>query len=222
MRLLLAEDDDNLRDVLVRGLREAGYVVDAVSNGDDAIAYLQINEYGVCIFDWRLPGPSGVDVVHWIRTKKIGTPVLMLTARDAPIDRVQALDRGADDYLIKPFDYGELLARLRALLRRPTGDRGPQPRCGTLLIDPTTREVLIDGESVDVTAREFSVLELLARRSPAVVFRRSIALNAWPEEAHAVGSNTIDVHIARIRGKIAHSDARIETVRGSGYRMVAQ
>jgi len=221
VRLLLAEDDDRLREVLVRGLREAGYFVDAAANGDDAIAYLSLNEYGVCILDWRLPGPSGVEIVKWIRARNIGTPILMLTARDSPADRVEALDGGADDYLIKPFDYGELLARLRALLRRPAGERHPQLRCGSLVLDPTTREVSVDGESVELTAREFAILELLVRRAPAIVFRRSIALQAWPEEADAVGSNTIDVHIARIRGKIARCDGRIETVRGSGYRMVA-
>jgi DNA-binding response OmpR family regulator len=221
MRLLLAEDDDRLRDVLVRGLREAGYFVDAAADGDGAIAYLSLNEYGVCILDWRLPGTSGVEIVKWIRARNIGTPILMLTARDSPADRVEALDGGADDYLIKPFDYGELLARLRALLRRPAGERNPQLRCGSLVLDPTTREVSVEGRPVELTAREFAILELLVRRSPAIVFRRSIALQAWPEEADAVGSNTIDVHIARIRGKIARCDARIETVRGSGYRMVA-
>ena len=220
VRLLLAEDDDGLRDVLTRGLKEAGYFVDAAADGDEAIAYLGVNEYGVCILDWRLPGPSGVEIVKWIRARNIGAPILMLTARDAPNNRVQALDSGADDYLIKPFDYDELLARLRALLRRPAGDRSPQLRCGSLLIDPTTREVTIEDRLLELTAREFAILELLLRRSPSVVFRRSIALQAWPEEADAVGSNTIDVHIARIRGKIAHCDARIETVRGSGYRLV--
>ncbi|HVC26250.1 MAG TPA: response regulator transcription factor [Acidimicrobiales bacterium] len=220
MRVLVAEDDGGLRDVLVRGLREAGYVVDAAVDGDDALAYLAVNEYGVCVLDWRLPGPSGVDVVAWARARNISTPILMLTARDAPGDRVEALDSGADDYLVKPFDYGELLARLRALLRRPAGDRSPQLVCGSLVVDPTTREVRAAGVAVELTAREFAVVEILARRAPAVVLRRSIALNAWPEESDAVGSNTIDVHIARIRGKIAHCDARIDTVRGVGYRLV--
>ncbi len=220
VRLLLAEDDDGLREVLLRGLREAGYVVDATADGEDATAYLGVNEYGVAILDWRLPGRSGLDVVAWARARGISTPFLMLTARDAPVDRVRALDGGADDYLVKPFDYGELLARLRALLRRPSGERDPVLRCGSLLVDPATREVTVDGEPVDLTPREHAILELLTRRAPAVVSRRSIALHAWPEEADALGSNTIEVHIARLRGKIAHSDARIETVRGSGYRLV--
>ncbi len=220
VRVLLAEDDDKLRDVLTRGLQEAGYVVDAAATGEDALTYLMVNEYGVCILDWRLPKASGVDVVKWLRARHSGTPILMLTARDAPADRIEALDGGADDYLIKPFDYGELLARLRALLRRPIGERNPQLRCGSLLLDPSTRETLVDGQPVEFTSREFAILELLMRRSPAVVMRRSLALQAWPEEADAVGSNTIDVHIARLRAKLARSDTRIETIRGSGYRLV--
>jgi DNA-binding response OmpR family regulator len=218
--VLLAEDDEGLRDVLTRGLREEGYVVDAAANGDDALTYLSVNEYGVCILDWRLPRTSGFDIVRWLRQRREGTPILMLTARDEPADRVAALDEGADDYLVKPFDYGELLARLRALLRRSAGDRSPVLRCGSLLLDPSTRETSIRGEAVELTAREFAIAELLMRRSPAVVLRRSIALQAWPEEVEAVGSNTIDVHMARLRAKLARSDARIETVRGSGYRLI--
>lgn len=222
MRLLLAEDDDTLRDVLVRGLREAGYVIDAAENGEDAIAYLAVNEYGACVLDWRMPGPSGIEIITWMRDRHLEVPILMLTARDTPADRVRALDLGADDYLVKPFDYAELLARLRALLRRPLGDRSPQIQCGDLVIDPMTREVFVGDQLIEMTAREFAIVELLARRSPAIVFRRSIALHAWPEEADAVGSNTIEVHIARIRAKLVGSHSRIETVRGSGYRLIAR
>src|SRR5271155_2857808 len=221
MRLLLAEEDQNLRGVLERGLKEEGYVVDAVANGTEAIDYLRIYEYAVCVLDWRMPGASGLDIVTWARRRGIHTPFLMLTARDAPPDRVAALDEGADDYLIKPFDYGELLARIRALLRRPTGERSPLLRCGSLTVDPATRQASVDGAAVELTPREFAIVELLLRKSPAVVQRQSIALQAWPEEADAVGSNTIDVHIARLRAKLARSDARIETLRGSGYRLVA-
>jgi DNA-binding response OmpR family regulator len=145
----------------------------------------------------------------------------MLTAKDAPPDRVSALDGGADDYLIKPFDYGELLARLRALLRRPSGERSPLLRCGSLTVDPATRQALIGGAPANLTPREFAIVELLIRKSPAVVRRRTIALQVWPEEVDAVGSNTIDVHIARLRAKLTRSDARIETLRGAGYRLVA-
>jgi DNA-binding response OmpR family regulator len=221
MRLLLAEDDPNLRGVLERGLREEGYVVDAVATGSQALDYLRIYEYAIAVVDWRMPGASGLEVIASARRRGIQAPFLMLTARDTPPDRVQALDEGADDYLVKPFDYGELLARLRALLRRPAGDRNPLLHCGSLTVDPATRQAFVAGEPADLTPREFAIVELLARKSPAVVARRSIALHAWPEEADAVGSNTIDVHVARLRAKIARSDARIETSRGTGYRLVA-
>ena len=221
MRVLVAEDDASLRDVLERGLREAGYVVDAVANGEDARQYLRAYEYSVGVLDWRMPGASGLEIIMWARRQGIHTPFLMLTAKDAPPDRIRALDEGADDYLIKPFDYGELLARLRALLRRPSGERNPMLRCGSLSIDPATREVLVGGEPAELTPREFAIIELLIRKSPAIVQRSTIALQAWPDEADAVGSNTIDVHIARLRAKIAHGDARIETQRGAGYRLVA-
>jgi two-component system OmpR family response regulator len=217
----VAEDDASLSSVLQRGLLEAGYVVDAVANGNDAIAYLQVYEYGVGILDWRMPGVSGFEVITWARHRGIHTPFLMLTAKDAPADRISALDEGADDYLIKPFDYGELLARVRALLRRPTGERSPLLRCGSLTVDPAIRQALVDGDSLDLTPREFAIVELLIRKSPSVVRRQTIAVQAWPDEADAVGSNTIDVHIARLRAKLARSDARIETLRGSGYRLVA-
>jgi DNA-binding response OmpR family regulator len=221
MRVLLAEDDANLRGVLERGLREEGYVVDAAANGYEAIDYLRMYEYAVGVLDWRMPGASGLEVVAAARRRGIQTPFLMLTAKDAPPDRVQALDEGADDYLAKPFDYGELLARLRALLRRPAGDRGPLLSCGSLTVDPAAHQAFVGSEPADLTPREFAIIELLLRKSPAVVSRRSIALHAWPEEAEAVGSNTIDVHIARLRAKIARSDARIETLRGTGYRLAA-
>jgi DNA-binding response OmpR family regulator len=221
VRVLVAEDDASLRSVLERGLVEAGYVVDAVPDGDEALDYLRAYEYGVCILDWRMPGTSGLDVIAWARRRGIHTPFLMLTAKDASPDRIRALDEGADDYLVKPFDYGELLARLRALLRRPVGERSPLLRCGSLTVDPASRQASIGADTVDLTPRELAIVELLIRRSPAVVQRRSIALHAWPEEADAVGSNTIDVHIARLRAKLARSDARIETLRGSGYRLVS-
>jgi two-component system copper resistance phosphate regulon response regulator CusR len=220
MRLLVAEDDDELRDVLRRGLIEADYVVDTVADGEEALNYLRVYEYALCILDWRMPRLSGIEVVAKARQRGVRAPFLMLTARDAPVDRIAALDEGADDYLIKPFDYGELLARVRALLRRPAGDRAPKLRCGSLVLDPSTREVFVDGDLINLTARESAVLELLLRRSPAVVQRESIALHAWSDGADPVGSNTIDVHIARLRAKIARSDARIQTVRGSGYRLV--
>jgi two-component system, OmpR family, response regulator len=220
VRLLIAEDDDALRSVLVRGFEEAGYVVDAVADGDAALAYLAVYEYDVAILDWRMPIRTGYDTVAAMRDRRDATPVLMLTARDQPADRVAGLDRGADDYLVKPFDFGELLARIRALQRRPPSVSGPVLRCGDLQFDPATREVHAGTRSVGLTATELAILELLLRRSPAVATRRSIVLNVWPDEADAIGSNTIDVHLARLRAKISGGGARIETVRGTGYRLV--
>jgi two-component system, OmpR family, response regulator len=144
----------------------------------------------------------------------------MLTARDAPADRVTGLDQGADDYLVKPFDFGELLARLRALQRRPRGVQPPQLVVGDLRFDPATREVHVGAGRPALTTTELGILEMLLRRSPAVVPRRLIAAHVWDHEADALGSNTIDVHLARMRSKLAGGMVRIETVRGVGYRIV--
>jgi DNA-binding response OmpR family regulator len=219
MRLLIAEDDPGLRRVLVRGLTEASYVVDAVIDGEQAVEHLRLIEYGVCILDWRIPRRSGLEVLQWARRARISTPVLMLTARDTAPDRIEALDEGADDYLVKPFDFGELLARIRALLRRPPGERAPLLRCGDLQLDPATHMVSLGTQLVDLTPRELAVVELLLRRSPAIVNRRTIAQHGWPDDSMAVGSNTIDVHIARLRAKLAGAAVRIETLRGLGYRL---
>jgi DNA-binding response OmpR family regulator len=146
----------------------------------------------------------------------------MLTARDAAADRVSGLDAGADDYLVKPFDFGEFLARVRALQRRGPALQGPVITVGNLQLDTNSRAVRIGSTEPRLTATELAILEILLRRSPAVVPRRSIALAVWDEEADAVGSNTIDVHLARLRAKLATSGARIETVRAIGYRVVAE
>ena len=222
MRVLVAEDDDGLRSVLARGLRESDYVVDAVGDGDEAVRFLRGYEYALVVLDWRMPGMSGLDVVRWMRRHQRSTPVLMLTARDAPADRVTGLDEGADDYLIKPFDFAELLARMRALQRRPQAVQQPALIVGDLRFDPATREVRVGGQEPVLTAIEYGILELLIRRSPAVVARKTIAVHVWDDESDAMGSNTIDVHLARLRAKLAGGMVRIETVRGIGYRMVGR
>jgi DNA-binding response OmpR family regulator len=220
VRVLVAEDDAGLRDVLARGLRENEYVVDAVANGEEAIRFLRSYEYELAVVDWRMPGMSGLDVVRWIRRNQRPTPVLMLTARDAHADRVTGLDEGADDYLVKPFDFAELLARMRALQRRPATVQQPAIVVGDLRFDPARRQVLVGGHQPVLTSIEYGILELLVRRSPTVVLRRSIAAHVWDDEADAMGSNTIDVHLARLRAKLAGGMVRIETVRGVGYRLV--
>jgi DNA-binding response OmpR family regulator len=220
VRILLAEDDAPVRTVLVRGLEESGYVLDAVDRGDDALHMLRMYDYAAAILDWRMPGLAGDEVVKEARRHGVATPILMLTARDALSDKVAGLDSGADDYLVKPVSFDELLARLRALLRRPPSVGATVLRMGKLVLDPAVRSVTVDGEEVDLRARELAMLELLMRRSPAVVSREAIALHAWPDEAEAAGSNTIDVHAARLRRKLAGAGLDLVAVRGAGYRLV--
>ncbi|MDA8148954.1 MAG: response regulator transcription factor [Actinomycetota bacterium] len=220
MRVLVAEDDDGLRSVLERGLGEHGYVVDAVADGRRAVAFLRAYDYDVVVLDWRMPHLSGIDVLDEMRRRGIRTPTLLLTARDATADRVAGLDHGADDYLVKPFELVELLARLRALQRRPAQVSPPVLQCGDLTFDPAAFRAFRSGEPVALTTIELRLFELLMRRSPSVVSRRAIALHVWEDEADAVGSNTIDVHVGRLRSKLGGDGAHIETVRGLGYRMV--
>jgi DNA-binding response OmpR family regulator len=219
MRLLVAEDDPGLREVLVQGLEEAGYVVDAVGRGDDAIDCLRFYAYEVAVVDWRMPGAAGIDVVDWVRRNQRPTAMLMLTARDTPADRVRGLDTGADDYLVKPFDFAELIARIRALQRRPRHVEAPVITRGVLSLDPVRHEICVGGRPLNLTTTEFSILELLMRRSPAVVERGAIAEHVWRDETEPLGSNAIDVHLSRLRAKLPTASVRIVTVRGAGYRL---
>jgi two-component system copper resistance phosphate regulon response regulator CusR len=219
MRVLVAEDDPGLREVLVLGLKDQGYQVDAAERGDDAIDLLKFYDYDVAVVDWRMPGKEGIDVVAWARKNGKPTALLMLTARDAPPDRIRGLDAGADDYLVKPFDFGELLARIRALQRRPRGVDAPAVVRGSLTLDPVRREVAADGIPLPLTATEYNILELLMRRSPAVVDRKAIAEHAWDDETDPLGSNAIDVQLSRLRAKLPGAGVRIVTVRGAGYRL---
>jgi len=219
VRILVAEDDPGLQGVIVMGLQDNGYHVDAVDRGDDAIDQLKWYEYDVAIIDWRMPGAEGIDVVAWARRHSRPTAILMLTARDAPSDRIRGLDTVGDDYLVKPFDFGELLARIRALQRRPRGVEGPVVERGSVALDPVTRVVSVDGRPLNLTATEFLILELLMRRSPAVVDRKAIAEHAWADETDPLGSNAIDVQLSRLRAKLPTAGIRIVTVRGAGYRL---
>jgi len=219
VRILVAEDDPGLRDVLVQGLEDQGYQVDAVERGDDAIDQLRFHEYDVAVLDWRMPGAPGIDVVAWARRNQRPTALLMLTARDTPVDRIQGLDAGADDYLVKPFDFGELVARIRALQRRPRGVDAPVIVRGALALDPLRREVTVHGRPLSLTLTEYNILELLMRRSPTVVDRKAIAEHAWRDETEPMGSNAIDVQLSRLRAKLPSAGIRIVTVRGAGYRL---
>jgi DNA-binding response OmpR family regulator len=219
VRVLVAEDEPGLRDVIVLGLADAGYQVDAVARGDEAIDQLHFYEYDVAVLDWRMPGVEGVDVVRWLRKRDRPTAVLMLTARDTVADRVQGLDAGADDYLVKPFEFSELLARIRALQRRPRGVDAPILRLGLVALDPVRRVVTLSGRDLSLTPTEYLVLEVLMRRAPAVVERKAIAEHAWADETDPIGTNAIDVQMSRLRAKLVGGDVRIIAVRGSGYRL---
>ena len=221
MRVLVAEDDAALRAVLDRGLQENDYVVDAVADGDAAVNHLLTYEYAVAILDWRMPKKSGIEVLEEARRIGLRTPILMLTARDTPADRVSGLNSGADDYLSEAV----------RLLRTAGSASGPAASSGASdsapcfklaisdLIQPPENSTRGD-DRIALTATECALVELLLRRSPAVITRRTIAVQVWDQEADAVGSNTIEVHIARLRAKLKDSHAHIETVRGSGYRLV--
>jgi two-component system, OmpR family, response regulator len=192
-----------------------------VPDGQAAIRYLRSYDYAVAVLDWRMPEMSGLEVLQWMRRQNLPAAVLMLTARDAPADRVTGLDQGADDYMVKPFDFTELLARMRALQRRPRALQAPELVVGDVCLDPATREARIGTQQLALTTTELAILEMLMRRSPAVVQRRQIALHVWEHEADALGSNTIDVHLTRLRSKLAGGLVHIEAVRGVGYRMAA-
>jgi two-component system copper resistance phosphate regulon response regulator CusR len=219
MRILVAEDDPGLRQVLLLGLKDYGYQVDAAERGDDAIDLWKFYDYDVAVVDWRMPGVEGIDVVAWARKQGKPTAILMLTARDGASDRIRGLDAGADDYLVKPFDFGELLARIRALQRRPRGVDAPLIARGELSLDPIRREVTASGRPVQLTTTEYKILELLMRRSPAVVDRKAIAEHGWNDETDPLGSNAIDVQLSRLRAKLPGAGVRIVTVRGAGYRL---
>jgi DNA-binding response OmpR family regulator len=219
LRLLLVEDEPKVRAVVARGLEQHGYLVDTAASAESGLDMLRFAEYAVVIVDWRLPRMSGVELVTSMRRNKNNAAVLMLTARDAPADRIAGLDAGADDYLVKPFDFGELLARVRALQRRPGASDGRQLRRGRLTLDQQTRDVHADDVKLHLSPTEFRILELLMLRSPNIVDRRQIAQHAWRDETDPLGSNAIDARMARLRAKLATSGAHIVTVRGAGYRL---
>jgi DNA-binding response OmpR family regulator len=210
MRVLVAEDDDALRSVLVRGLVEEGYTVDALDRGDEALA----------VIDWRMPGLSGIEAIAEARRHNLSVPILMLTARDTPSDRIRGLDSGADDYLVKPFDFGEFLARLRALQRRSRTTDGTTITVGPLVLDPSQSQIFNGRRSLSVTRKEFAILEVLMRRAGRAVSRGFIEQHVWPEEGTEVTPNTLDVHIGRLRAKLRGSGVEIQVVRGIGFRLI--
>lgn len=219
MRLLVAEDDPKLCAVLARGLEQAGYVLDVARRGDDAFELLLYNDYAAAIVDWRMPGMDGLELITAARRRGLRTPMLMLTARDTPSDRIAGLDAGSDDYLVKPFDFGELLARVRALLRR-TADMPDALSVGSLVIEPARRQARCGADELPLTPIEYALLELLTRRKPELVSRPALIEHAWPDAAADVSANAVEVHIARLRAKLVSCGVGIEGVHRSGYRLV--
>ena len=213
MRLLLVEDDTKLVRALTLGLEREGYVVDAAESGDLAMELARATDYEGIVLDLMLPGIDGFTVCRQLRSEGRWMPVLMLTARTDVTDRIRGLDAGADDYLIKPFDFGELLARLRALLRRGPIERPPIMAIGDLRIDADTRVVTHAGAEIELTAREYDVLVFLARHPGRVVSRSELLDEIWSD--YEGSPNIIDVYVGYLRKKLGR--ALIRTVRGSGF-----
>ncbi len=222
MRILVVDDDRRFCDIVKRGLEEDSYAVDCVYNGDDGQYYAETSPYDLIILDVMMPEKDGIQVCRNLRGKQVNTPILMLTAKDTVEDRVRGLDTGADDYLIKPFAFPELQARVRALLRREGGSKSAALKVGDLALDTTTREVHWKQKSIDLTTKEYAILEYLMRHPNAVVTRTMIEEHAWDYDLDAM-SNLVDVYIRRIRQKIDPAQGKqiIQTVRGAGYRIKA-
>ena len=216
MRILIAEDDSILADGLTRSLRNNGYAVDAVSDGAAADSALSAQEFDLLILDLGLPRMSGLEVLGKLRARNSHLPVLILTAADSIEQRVKGLDLGADDYMAKPFSLSELEARVRALARRGAGGGATLLRHGRLLFDQTGRVAMVDDQTLELSAREVSLLEILLTRSGRMVSKNQIVdhLCEWGEE---VSSNAIEVYVHRLRKKLEPSGVKIATVRGLGY-----
>ena len=222
VRLLVVEDDVKMASLLKRGLEREGYAVDLAASGEDAVWAGREIPYDAIVLDTMIPAPDGFDVCRQLRDAGRWMPVIMLTARDSVGDRVRGLDAGADDYLAKPFSFAELFARLRALLRRDAGERPAVLRAGDLQLDPATRTVNRGQAAVSLTARQFSLLELLMRHKGEVLSRTAILEHVW-DFAYDGTSNVVDVYVRYLRDKVDRPFGRsaIETVRGAGYRLRA-
>ncbi len=222
MRILVIEDEKNLNDIIVKKLKKEKYGVDSCFDGKDAIDYIVAAEYDVIILDIMLPNLNGFEVLKIIRSKKINTPVLLLTAKDGVEDRVHGLDLGADDYLIKPFSFDELLARIRVLLRRNSSNANADNiyRIANLTVDINSRSVFRDDRSIKLSTREFTILEYLVRNKGKVLSRDSIEQHIWDYDYEG-GTNVVDVYIRYLRKKIddGYSPKLIYTVRNIGYVM---
>lgn len=219
MRILVVEDDVKLGDLIARGLREDGLAVDLTGTGEDAVWMAAATEYDAIVLDLMLPGIDGFEVCERIRADEVWTPILMLTARGAVEDRVAGLDGGADDYMVKPFEFDELRARLRSLIRRPAGGRPVALEIEGLRLDPVDHSVSRDGEPIELSRLEFSLLEVFMRRAGQVLTRFDLLEHVW-DGSYENRSNVVDVYVRYLRQKvdIPFGADSIETVRGVGYR----
>jgi DNA-binding response OmpR family regulator len=222
MRILVVDDDHRLCSVVKRGLREEAYVVDVAFDGEEGQYLAEVNPYDLIVLDIMMPKKDGITVCRELRANDVNTPILMLTARDAVEDRVNGLDAGADDYLIKPFAFSELLARVRALLRREGVVRSSEIKVGGLTLDTSTREARLGSEVVELTTKEYVLLEYFMRHPNIVLTRTMIEEHAWDYDFDSM-SNLVDVYVRRLRRKLGDTGKGevIQTVRGAGYRLRA-
>lgn len=219
VRLLVVEDEDRLAEALRRGLQAEGFAVDTAADGPTGLDLARHGSYDAVILDVMLPGLSGYRVVRTLRAESNWVPVLMLSAKDGEYDQADGLDVGADDYLTKPFSYVVLLARLRALLRRGAPRRPPVLTAGDLSLDPARRLVTVAGEQVELTSREFALLEYLMRRQGEVVSKIELLDHVW-DAAVETAPNAVEVYVGYLRRKVGRQ--RLQTVRGAGYRLVPE
>jgi two-component system, OmpR family, response regulator len=220
VRVLVVEDEVKLASLIRRGLREEGLLADVAVKGEDALWMAQASPYDVIVLDVMLPGLDGFETCRRLRDDGVRSPILMLTARDAVEDRIAGLNTGADDYLAKPFDFGELLARLRALARRGPVERGLVLRVGDLELDPATRSVRRGDTEIELSMKEFQLLEVFMRHPGEVLSRYRLLEGAWDQE-YEHRSNVIDVYVRYLREKVDRPFGveTLETVRGAGYRL---
>ena len=220
MRVLVVEDEPKMAGLIRRGLSEEGYSADIAATGDDALWMAEATEYDAIVLDVLLPGRNGFDVCRELRKAGMWSPVLMLTARDSVEDRVSGLDAGADDYLTKPFSFAELLARLRALARRPAAERPTVLEVGDLRLDPATQQAWRGETELQLSTKEFRMLEAFMRRPGQVLSRLYLLEHCW-DYAYENRSNVVDVYVRYLREKVDRPFGRksLETVRGSGYRL---
>ena len=220
MRVLVVEDEERLANGLRRGLEAEGFAVDIAPDGGEGLWYARENSYDVILLDIMLPVLNGYKVCQQLREDGNWTPVLMLTAKDGDWDQIEGLDTGADDYVLKPFSFDVVLARMRSLIRRGATERPVKLTCGDLVLDPAGKTVMRGDTRIDLTAREFALLEFLMRHPGVVMSKRQIMANVWDFEFEA-DSNIVEVYVARVRRKIDRpfDTENLETHRGSGYAM---